>query len=179
MAAMQSLDRDRVIYMNSFSKTLAPSIRISYLVLPRQLMAAYRERLGFYSCTVPSFEQYTLERFIRLGYFEKHINRMRKFYKARRNRVLSALLGSPYADRLTVLEENAGLHFLLKIDTGMTDEELVAFCRKAGFRVQTLGEFYHSTVPESARRQLVINYSGLTDRELEQLTRHLAEPTPL
>ena len=175
MPTMQSLDSgEHVIYMNTFSKTLAPSIRISYAVLPPRLMAEFREKLGFYSCTVPSFQQYTLERFIRLGYFEKHINRMRKFYKARRNRVLTALQTCPVADRLTVLEENAGLHFLLKVETPLTDGELVALCREAGFRVQTLGEFYHSAVPENARRQLVINYSGLTDRDLSELEHRLA-----
>lgn len=63
--AMQTLDwAERVIYMNTFSKTLAPSIRISYMVLPAQLMERFRQQLGFYSCTVPSFEQYTLERFL-------------------------------------------------------------------------------------------------------------------
>jgi len=170
MPTMQSLDGgQRVIYMNTFSKTLVPSLRVSYMVLPQHLMEAFREKLGFYSCTVPSFQQYTLERFITRGYFEKHLNRMRKFYKARRNRVLTALENCPFADRLTVLEENAGLHFLLKVDTDMTDEALTAWCRDGGFRVQTLSEYYHSTVPEHARRQLVINYSGLSDRDIEQL----------
>ena len=175
MPTMQSLDGgERVIYMNTFSKTLAPSIRISYMVLPPKLMEAFREKMGFYSCTVPSFEQYTLARFISRGYFEKHLNRMRKFYKARRNRVLEALSNCPFAQRLTVLEENAGLHCLLKVDAPMSDEELVVWCKTAGFRVQTLGEFYHSTVPEHAKGQLVINYSGLSDRDLERLEAQLS-----
>jgi len=174
LPTLQSLDGgEKVIYMNTFSKTLAPSIRISYLVLPPDLMAVFREKLGFYSCTVPSFQQYTLARFIERGHFEKHINRMRKFYKARRNRVLEALLNAPFAERLTVLEEDAGLHFLLKVDTKMTDRELSDWCQKAGFRVQTLSEFYHSAVPESARQQLVINYSGLSDKDLDTLEQKL------
>ena len=70
--AMQSLDDGgRVIYMNSFSKSLAPSIRISYMVLPAGLMAAFQQKLGFYSCTVPSFEQYTLARFLSRGFLQK------------------------------------------------------------------------------------------------------------
>ena len=170
LPTMQSLDSgERVIYMNTFSKALAPSIRISYMVLPPKLMETFREKLGFYSCTVPSFHQYTLARFIDRGYFEKHINRMRKFYKARRNRVLTALENCPFADRLSVCEQNAGLHFLVKVDTTLSDRELTALCHKAGFRVQTLGDFYHGDVPETAKKQLVINYSGLTDRDLEQL----------
>ncbi len=177
LPTMQSLDGGKkVIYMNTFSKTLAPSIRISYMVLPSDLMAVFREKLGFYSCTVPSFQQYTLARFIDRGYFEKHINRMRKFYKTRRNRVLEALQNAPFAEKLTVLEEDAGLHFLLKVASPLTDRELTAWCENAGFRVETLSEFYHSAVPKWAKQQLVINYSGLSDSDLETLEQKLKMP---
>lgn len=174
MPTMQSMDGgQRVIYMNTFSKTLAPSIRISYMVLPGDLMGEFRQKLGFYSCTVPSFQQHTLARFLDRGYFEKHLNRMRKFYKTRRNRILQALENSPFAPHLTVQEENAGLHFLLTVDSPLQGDSLKDWCCQAGFRVQTLAEFYHGTAPESARRQLVINYSGLSDRDLEQLEEKL------
>ena len=167
---MQSLDRSgRVIYMNTFSKSLAPSIRISYMVLPPELMAKFRESLGFYSCTVSSFEQYTLARFLSRGYFEKHINRMRKYYKSRRNQVLSALSRCSFADKLTIREEDAGLHFLLQVDTSMTDEELTAYCEVRGIRVRTLSSYYHLPIPESDRHCLMINYAGLNQEDLEQV----------
>ena len=170
LPTMQSLDTaGRVIYMNNFSKTLAPSIRISYMVLPAELMQRFRQQLGFYSCTVSSFEQYTLARFLEQGFFEKHINRMRKFYKSRRNRVMDAITHCPMAHRLTIHEENAGLHFLVRVDTGLSDEQLEDLCRRAGLRVQTLGRYYHGSVPEAASRCLVINYSGLTDLQLDRL----------
>lgn len=177
MPAMQSLDREgRVIYMNTFSKSLAPSVRISYMVLPKPLMRTFQERLGFYSCTVPSFEQYTLARFLSCGYFEKHINRMRKFYKSRRNRVLAAIQESPFADRLTIREADAGLHFLLKVDTALSEEALLAHWEKAGIRVQTLSRYYDGPVPEGDARCLVINYSGLTDQQLAILEKKLKSP---
>ena len=167
MPAMQSLDRaGRVIYMNTFSKSIAPSIRISYMVLPADLMEEFQRRLGFYSCTVPSFEQYTLARFLSRGYFEKHINRMRKLYKNRRNLVISFLNRCPFADRLTILEQDAGLHFLLKVDTALTDGELTTRLARVGIRVQALSEFYHDTAEN--RRCLVINYSGIREDALEQ-----------
>ena len=167
MPAMQSLDRaGRVIYMNTFSKSIAPSIRISYMVLPADLMEEFQRRLGFYSCTVPSFEQYTLARFLSRGYFEKHINRMRKLYKNRRNLVISFLNRCPFADRLTILEQDAGLHFLLKVDTALTDEELTTRLARVGIRVQALSEFYHDAAEN--RRCLVINYSGIREDALEQ-----------
>ena len=167
MPAMQALDgAGRVIYMNTFSKSLAPSIRISYMVLPPDLMCKFQQRLGFYSCTVPSFEQYTLARFLSRGYFEKHINRMRKSYKSRRNSVISLLKSCPFAEKLTILEQDAGLHFLLKVDTPLTDRELTQRLAQAGIRVQALSEFYH----DSRENQgcLVINYSGIHEQALEQ-----------
>jgi len=170
MAAMQSLDSTgRVIYMNTFSKTLAPSIRISYMVLPEALMAAFQARLGFYSCTVPSFEQYTLARFLAEGHFEKHINRMRKRYKARRNRLLSAIQNSCLNDRLTILEENAGLHFLVKVETFLSDGELVDRCRKAGLSIQALSSYYHTPLPTKDSHCLVVNYSGLSEENIATL----------
>ena len=167
LPALQAMDRaGRVIYINTFSKTLAPSIRISYMILPPALMERYRETLGFYSCTVPSFEQYTLARFLSEGHFEKHLNRMRKFYRSRRNRVIELLQSSPFASRITILEQDAGLHFLLKVDTPRPDRELIALCAEAGIRVKSLGEYYEGTIPHWAEHCLVINYSGLAEENL-------------
>ena len=176
VAAMQALDTaGRVIYMNTFSKTLAPSIRISYMILPPDLMEQFQKELGFYSCTVPSFEQYTLARFLQRGYFEKHINRMRKFYRARRNRVLSAIASSPLGGKLAILEENAGLHFLVRVDTELSENELVARCRQAGLHIRTLSGYYHGQVPPEQRCCLVVNYSGLSEESLAKLEKILSE----
>lgn len=164
---MQTMDPERVIYMNTFSKTLFPSIRISYMVLPVGLMARFREKLGFYGCTVPSFEQYTLARFLDRGCFEKHINRMRKFYRARRNRVIAMLAGCPAAGKFTILEQDAGLHFLLKVETALDDNALTALFAQSGLRVQPLGSFYTSP-REDCRGMLVINYSAVDEKALEE-----------
>ena len=170
MSAMQSLDRERVIYMNSFSKTLTPSIRISYLVLPESLMIRFKEELGFYSCTVASFEQYTLARFLSRGYFEKHINRMRKFYKNRRNKVVLALQTCPLSSRITILEQDAGLHFLVKVDTTLSDRALTEQLAAAGIRIKSISSYYH--LPEEKDTHLfVVNYSVLDEDRLEQLLR--------
>lgn len=78
-----SLSPERVIYVNSFTKTLAPSMRMAYMVLPQTLLEQYRRRLDFYSCTVPVFEQYTLSEFINSGDFERYINRRRRKLRAK------------------------------------------------------------------------------------------------
>lgn len=172
LPAMQSMEPQRVIYINSFSKSLAPSIRISYMVLPGALMERFRRELGFYGCTVPSFEQYTLARFIREGHFEKHINRMRRFYQKRRNQVISALDNCAAAPRLTILEQNAGLHFLIQVDTHWPDTQLVNWLQGLGIRVQALSSFYHDRSPGDLH-QLVVNYSGIDDGNLREALERL------
>ena len=165
--AMQALDgRGRVIYMNTFSKSLAPSIRISYMVLPRDLMEQFQKQLGFYSCTVPSFEQYTLARFLSRGHFEKHINRMRKIYKNRRNTVVSLLENCAFADKLTILEQDAGLHFLVRVDTFLPDRELTRLLAEAGVKIRALSEYYHDRAED--QHCLVMNYSGLKEENLQK-----------
>lgn len=71
-------ERDNVIYLNTFSKTISPSLRVGYMVLPKRLSEEFHARLGFYSCTVPTFMQYVLAELIENGDFERHINRVRR-----------------------------------------------------------------------------------------------------
>ena len=176
MPSLQSLDHSgRVIYMNTFSKSLAPSIRISYMVLPRPLMEKFQRELGFYSSTVPSFEQHTLARFLSRGYFEKHINRLRRSYKGLRNRVIEVLENSPLSDQFTIEERDAGLHFLLRVQTDLSDEALCARCAEAGIRVYPLSHYYHSPVPAAGRHCLVINYAGLSEEDVATLEEKLKD----
>ena len=174
--SLQSLDQaGKVIYMNTFSKTLASAIRISYLVLPEALMARFRRELGFYSCTVDSFAQHALARFLAEGYFEKHINRMRKMYKARRNRLITILENCPQASRLTVLEKDAGLHFLVRVQTELTDTQLEQLLYGKGIRIRCLSGHYFGQAPREDQSCLVVNYSGLTEQNLRQLEQLLQE----
>jgi GntR family transcriptional regulator/MocR family aminotransferase len=69
---------DNVIYLNSFSKTVSPALRVAYMVLPKHLVSEFQKRLGFYSCTVPTFEQFVLAAILSDGDFERHINRIRR-----------------------------------------------------------------------------------------------------
>ena len=71
---------DKVIYMNTVTKTLSPTIRISYMALPQRLLMEFKQKMSFYSCTVPNIDQIALAYFIEKGFFERHINRMRKDY---------------------------------------------------------------------------------------------------
>lgn len=158
---LQSIDHgQRVIYMNTFSRSLAPSLRISYMILPVALLERYQERLGFYSCTVPALEQYTLAHFLTGGHFEAHVNRMRIYYRGQRDEVLRALEDSSLAGHCQVLGENAGLHFLLKLETGKTDRELAGLAEEQGIRFSFLSDYQRrpGLVPQHI---LVIHYPGI------------------
>ena len=122
----------------------------------------FRENLGFYACTAPSFEQYTLARFLDEGYFEKHINRMRKFYRTQRNEIVHALESAGFAGRITILEKDAGLHFLLRVETEKSDDALINLCARAGIHIRCLADYYDGNAPSQTRRTLVVNYSGVS-----------------
>lgn len=164
---MQSIDQsDKVIYMNTFTKTLSPTIRISYMVLPKSLIPAFHQKLGFYSCTVSNFEQYTLAKFMEQGYFEKHINRMRTYYKNVRNAFLECIK-KQNTPNVHILEEHAGLHFLLQIDTNIPDETLRKRALEQGLQLSFLSEFYQNQT-DAPEHILLINYSAMETSKIKE-----------
>ena len=172
---MQSMDTTgRLIYMNTFSRTIAPALRISYMILPAGLLPLWREKLGFYSCTVPSFEQLTLTRFLDGGFFDKHLSRMKKHYRAVRAQLLAELAASPLAARCTVLGADAGLHFLVRIDTARPESELRALLARAGLRPPLLSSFYIGTPEPQARACVVVSYAELDPDSFGKALRQLA-----
>ncbi|MBQ9661567.1 MAG: PLP-dependent aminotransferase family protein [Oscillospiraceae bacterium] len=173
--SLQSIDRqERVIYMNTFSKSLASTIRISYMILPPALADAFYRRLAFYSCTVSNFDQYTLARFISGGYFEKHVNRMRLYYARLRRQLLQLMAEAPIAEKIDVLERDSGLHFLLRIRTQKPDEQLRAELLARGINLLPISVYYHR--PEDApAHTFVLNYSSLSVPDLENALSVLAE----
>lgn len=173
--SLKSIDvTDKVIYMNTFTKSLASTIRISYMVLPDALAERFYNKLGFYSCTVSNFEQYTLAEFINGGYFENHINRMRKYYKSVRDGILEAIKSNPRLKEAEIQEENAGLHFLLKLRTDMTDEEIKKKARRNGINLSCLSEYYtdKSKAPSST---IIINYSNIVPEKTGDIVEKLSK----
>ncbi len=137
--ALQATDEHgKVIYMGSFSKAIAPAIRISFMVLPETLSEKYRRELFFYSCTVSRIDQAILNEFIRDGYFERHLNRMRKIYRAKHELLLEEL--HPFKEKFTVTGENAGLHLLLTAKGSLSEQELVRRAADVKVRVYGLSE---------------------------------------
>ena len=147
-----------VIYMNTFSKSLASTVRISYMVLPDSLAERFKDNFSFYSSTVSSFEQYTLASFIEEGFFEKHINRMRLYYIRQRQAVLSLLSSSLMKDKCSVIENDSGLHFILRLNTVLSDKEVKEILYREGIKISALSDYSRSS---SISHDFIISYSNL------------------
>lgn len=148
----------KVIYINTFSVTIAPSVRIGYMCLPEELCKLWEETLSFCSCPVPVFEQYTLARFISGGSFERHISRMKKHYRRVRELVLQLFSGFD----CTITEENAGLHFLVSTSC---DKEISETCANCRIRFTPLSEYSCSADNTDT---YVVNYLGADIMALEK-----------
>lgn len=159
----------RVIYMNTFTKTLSSTIRISYMILPLPLLKAFREKLQFYACTVPTFEQYTLARFIKEGYFEKHINRMRTLSRRKRDLLLESIQKGPLGAVSSVSEEHAGLHFLLKVRTGISWELLQERLKERGIIM--------TGIPDQGAglHEFIMNYSSVPPERIPEAVERICE----
>lgn len=140
--ALTGLDsHGRVIYLNTFAKSLAPSLRISYMVLPPDLLARYERRLSFYACTVPGFEQHVMARFLSEGHFARHFTRMKATYKAKHDALLEAIAASRLAPDADISGKAVGLHILLTLKRGISESEMVRRAAKQGVALRGLSAF--------------------------------------
>lgn len=173
--SLQSIDNaGKVIYMNTFSKSLSSTIRIGYMVLPRALTAKYTKELNFYACTVSNFDQYTLYQFIEHGYLEKHINRMRNYYRVQRDTILDCIRQQKHYDKVKIKEENAGLHFLLEVETKYSDDDLIKRIAAKGIHISCLSQYFYNK-QKAKKHTLIINYSGMEPEKIEEAVDRLFE----
>lgn len=160
--ALQGLDHNgKVIYIGTFSKSISPALRISYMVLPDSLMDSYAKVGIRYSNTVSRIDQNVVNLFIKEGYYERHLNKMRGIYKAKHDALLAALkkMGKGYR----ISGESAGLHMLLSSDR-LTEEEMVKRARKKGVKVYSLSEHYLNYCEE--RNTIILGYARLREEEI-------------
>jgi GntR family transcriptional regulator/MocR family aminotransferase len=172
---LQSIDAcEKVIYMNTFSKSLTSTIRISYMVLPEHLANIFFEKLSFYASTVSTFEQYTLAAFISQGYFEKHINRMKLRYAKKRTRILKIIRNVYTPEECRIIENGSGLHLVLEFNTAMPDRELQRRLREKKIKIASITDYYmDDTIRDN--HQFILNYSSLNMDKLEEALRVIKE----
>jgi len=139
---------------------------VGYMVLPKPLAKKFHEEFSFYTCTVSSLEQYVLAKFIGEAHYEKHINRMRNFYRHRRDTLLETIRLSKLRDRVEIAEEDAGLHFILKVNTQLSDEEFCERALKNGVHIRALSDYYAEAEP--SQHQFIINYSSVPESRMKR-----------
>lgn len=172
--SLQGIDNTgKVAYVGTFSRSIAPSVRIAYLVLPPTLLQKYQTLCSYYSPTVSRFEQHTLFQFIKGGHFERNINRNRNTYRKRRDAFVSALKSSPFANQITIMGANAGLHFLLYVQNGMSEPELIASAKAHGICLQGISPYYLKN-SKPAESTVLLGFAHHTPEELQQAARLLA-----
>jgi GntR family transcriptional regulator/MocR family aminotransferase len=128
-------------------------------------MEKYIATMNFYSCSVSSFDQFTLAKFIDGGYLERHINRLKRFYVKQHNDFIEAINHSPLSKKSRIIEDAAGTHFLLKIDTALTDKELILKLREKKILISCLSEYCEHPNPDYAGT-LIVNYSGISMQQI-------------
>lgn len=168
--SLQSIDHEeKVIYLGTFSKSIAPSLRISYMVLPQHLLKNYQSYCGFYSTTVSKIQQEVLCGFIRGGYFGRHLNKMRGIYKNKHDFLVSELKKRPWVENIA--GDNAGLHVLVQVDTQMSEEELCERAAEQGIHLMGISEHYIHKPPVS-KPVLLLGYGKPDEKRiLEGLNR--------
>ncbi|MGH0593867.1 PLP-dependent aminotransferase family protein [Bacillus pretiosus] len=162
--ALQGLDTDgKVIYMGTLSKALLPSLRMSYIVLPKNVIEKYQKEYLFYTQSVSRMDQEVIRRFLNEGYWEKHIHKMRVVYRKKRDRLVFEI-EKYFSNRVEVIGEDSGLHILLQVHNGMREEELIKEAAKYSIKIYPVSTYYKDgTAPENV---VLLGFAILSEDEI-------------
>lgn len=164
ISALRSLDSgNRVIYINTFAKNLAPALRISYMVLPEGLLEKYESHFQFYSNTVSCFEQHTLAKFMEKGHYERYINRMRLIYKERIDAVTEFINKGKLKKHMEIKGDNVGLHILLELKT-YSEKDFVKIAENLDIYFSPSSEYYFGE--NYNKPAVILGYSGISTENI-------------
>ena len=170
ISSMQGMDRHgRVIYVGTFSRSLAPAIRLAYMVLPSSLLPLWHTLYGRQQPTVSRYEQTVMARFLAEGFYARYIRRVGNLYARRREALMTALTR---IDDLTVSGADGGIHFLLSLPR-LSEGELLRRASNAGLSLRGLSAFCHRVIPSPST--LVLGYGGLPTEEIGPVVDCLVE----
>lgn len=164
--ALKGMDTfGKVIYLGTFSRAIAPAIRVGYMVLPEELLTVYNEHLRTFSSTVSRVDQYIITHFLADGYFERHLNKIRTLYKNKHDLLLQAL--KIFRDTILIEGEHAGLHLVIYFKTVLTEEELIRLAAEKGIKLYGLNRHYIKEIPD-ALPGILLGYANLSEKEIKE-----------
>lgn len=162
--ALKAIDqKDKVIYMGSFSKSISPALRVSYMVLPKNLLTVYEKKLPYFICPVSTLSQKILHKFISEGYFIKHLNRMRTLYKQKREFIVQSFKKT----NITILGADAGLHLLLSFPPSFPESKFLADCKKHSIRLYPIREYYFQE-NITTNPIFLLGYASLEKKQIQE-----------
>jgi GntR family transcriptional regulator / MocR family aminotransferase len=171
--ALAALDQSqRVVYIGTFSKTIFPGLRLGFCVLPERLINTFLDLKWFSDRCVPVIEQLALADWLESGVFERHIRKMRSVYAGRRAHLIAAL-NEQFGDAIEVLGVPAGMHLMLQVDLGLSEEELIVKAQNAGVKVYPTSVCYHGVSPQPPG--IILGYGHLSKTAITQGVELLAK----
>lgn len=163
--SIQSIDREgRVVYIGTFSKALAPSLRLNYMVLPLALLERLKQPFAMYQTSVPLFEQEVLYRFMHEGHWERHLRRMLLTNKKSHDLLIRAI-ERQMGDRVRIHGSQAGLHILLEVNNGMKEQQLIARANDAKVHVMPVSLFW-TCRQRYSDNMVLLAFSRLSEAEI-------------
>ncbi|GED17343.1 MocR-like pyridoxine biosynthesis transcription factor PdxR [Aneurinibacillus migulanus] len=172
--SLQGLDtKENVVYLGTFSKSLIPSIRISYMVLPSSLMKKYQEHFTIYKQTVSRLHQDTLYRFMENGLWQSHLNKMRTLYRKKHSTLMLAVKNY-LGEKVNIIGEKSGLHIVLEVKNSMEEDELINTAMNVGVKVYPLSIYYNGTIGSLGCR-ILLGFGGVSETEINTGIRLLKE----
>jgi GntR family transcriptional regulator/MocR family aminotransferase len=178
--SLQGLDEQgNVIYLGTFSKSLFPSIGISYMVLPQSLLSGYHDKFALYKQTVPRAQQYTLARFMQEGHWNRHLNRIRNHYK-KKHALLLKCIADTMGEHVHITNSESGMHILLQVKSGVrsgvengaSETELLRSALQQGVRVYPISAYYSKAAGRIADEALagspliLIGFGGIASDDI-------------
>jgi len=172
LPALKSLDRgERVLYVGSFSKTLFPSLRLGYLVVPDGLVEAFTTACRLFGTGLPALEQAVVASFIAQGHFARHLRRMRGLYGARRDALVEALTRT-FGAALRIDHQAGGMHLVARLPAGADD---VALAQAAAAHGLAPGALSDCTIEAACDPALLLSFTNVAERDAPRIARRLRE----
>lgn len=165
VSSLQGLEPERVLYIGSFSKILSPALRMGYLILPLQLIEQCRKLKWFSDLHTPSIDQLVLARFIKEGHLDRHISKMKKIYKNRRD-LLIHCLNTTFSNKINILGDSTGLHLIVEFKEQHFSKELLEEIEQFGVKIYPVED--HTIEKGTYPNQIILGYGHLNNDEIEE-----------
>ncbi len=157
---LQGLDNnDCVVYLGAFSKTLIPSLRVSYMIIPKKLIASYQKIKDKYTQSTSKIDQIVLSLFMKDGHMSRHLRRIRRIYK-KKNNIITSYINKNYSNKIKIINSDSGFHLVLEVSTHKSTQELYDNCKKNNILIEVINHNPNKVL-------LSFNYSGIVEDDLQ------------